>query len=205
MKKSKFLSFKRIYLFILILCLAYIGTKFTFGLYESNLDTDVTGNVSDIKLKINNVNIVNNTGDISEVVVTDITWTAVNHTRAGKISPGASGTFNLRLDPYGSQVAILYRFTFVDKTIDPDKILTFTDIRASNGNVIRTGVNEYSGIISLADIENSQTITLNIDFEYVDEEDMEPFTEDSGNLDDFFTINFEAIQYNGETLVPYSG
>ena len=205
MKKSKFLSFKNVYIIILLLCLAYIGTKFTFSLYESNLDTDVSGNISDIKLKINNVNIVNNTGDISEVVVTDITWTSTSHTRVGKISPGATGTFNLRLDPYGSQVAILYRFTFIDKTIDSDKILTFTDIRASNGNVIRTGVNEYSGIISLADINNSQTITLNIDFEYTDEEDMEPFTEDSENLDDFFTINFEALQYNGETLIPYTG
>ena len=205
MKKSKFLSFKNVYIIILLLCLAYIGTKFTFSLYESNLDTDVSGNISDIKLKINNVNIVNNTGDISEVVVTDITWTSTSHTRVGKISPGATGTFNLRLDPYGSQVAILYRFTFIDKTIDSNKILTFTDIRASNGNVIRTGVNEYSGIISLADINNSQTITLNIDFEYTDEEDMEPFTEDSENLDDFFTINFEALQYNGETLIPYTG
>ena len=205
MKKSKFLSFKNVYIIILLLCLAYIGTKFTFSLYESNLDTDVSGNISDIKLKINNVNIVNNTGDISEVVVTDITWTSTSHTRVGKISPGATGTFNLRLDPYGSQVAILYRFTFIDKTIDSNKILTFTDIRASNGNVIRTGVNEYSGIISLADINNSQTITLNIDIEYTDEEDMEPFTEDSENLDDFFTINFEALQYNGETLIPYTG
>ena len=205
MKKSKFLSFKNVYIIILLLCLAYIGTKFTFSLYESNLDTDVSGNISDIKLKINNVNIVNNTGDISEVVVTDITWTSTSHTRVGKISPGATGTFNLRLDPYGSQIAILYRFTFIDKTIDSNKILTFTDIRASNGNVIRTGVNEYSGIISLADINNSQTITLNIDFEYTDEEDMEPFTEDSENLDDFFTINFEALQYNGETLIPYTG
>jgi len=205
MKKSKFLSFKHIYLSILFLCLAYIGSKFTFSLYESYLDTDINGNVSDIKLKINNVNIVNNTGDISEVVITDITWTAVSHTRAGKISPGATGTFNLRLDPHGSQVAILYKFTFVDKTIDPDKILTFTDIRASNGTVVRTGVNEYSGIITLADINNSQTIALSIDFEYVDEEDMEPFTEDTGNLDDFFTINFDALQYNGETLVPYTG
>lgn len=205
MKKSKFLSFKNIYLFILLLCVAYIGSKFTFGLYESLLDTDVDGDVSDIKLKINNVNIVNNTSDISEVVVTDISWTGVAHTRPGKISPGATGTFNLKLDPYGSEVAILYEFTFVDKSIDPDKILTFTDIRASNGSVIKTAANKYSGIISLADIDRGQTITLNIDFEYVDEEDMEPFTKDSENLDDFFTINFEALQYNGETLVPYTG
>lgn len=205
MKKSKFLSFKHVYLFILLLCLAYIGSKFTFSLYESYANTDINGDISDIKLKINNVNIVNNTGDISDVVVTDITWTGVSHTRAGKISPGASGTFNLRLDPYGSQVAIIYKFTFVDKTIDPDKILTFTNITASNGTVIRTGINEYSGIISLNDINNGQTIALNIDFEYVDEEDMEPFTEDSENLDDFFTINFDAKQYNGEALVPYTG
>lgn len=205
MKKSKVFSFKHVYLFILFLCLAYIGTKFTFSIYESNLSTDVSGNISDIKLKINNVNIVNNTGDISEVVVNDIIWTSIGHTRVGKIAPGSTGTFNLNLDPEGSQVAILYKFTFVDKTIDPDKILTFTDINASNGNVIRTGINEYSGIISLSDINNGETIALDIDFEFTDEEDMPPFTEDDENLDDFFTIDFEALQYNGETLTPYTG
>lgn len=205
MKNCKFFSFKYIYLSILSLCLVYIGFKVTFSLYESNLGANVSGDVSDIKLKINNVDIVNNAGDISDVVVTDITWDAANHTRPGKIAPGSTGSFNLRLDPHGSQVAILYRFTFIDKTIDPNKILYFTNIHASNGNVIRTGVNEYSGIISLADINNNQTIALSIDFEFADEEDVEPFTEDNGDLDEFFTINFDALQYNGESLVPYTG
>ena len=190
-------------LLIIIGCFLYFGARSTYTSYESTIEGNVKNSVAGIHLTINGVDAVeNNNGTLDNRVILDNTTWVSTHTREEKISPGSSGTIALELDPSGSEVAILYEFRFVDKRIDNDKLLTFSDI-ISNDGIIRTSQDTYTGIITLSDIENNRTfhISANFYFDYL--VDIEGITEDNQVLDDLFEIHFHAIQYHGETIQQY--
>ena len=133
----------------------------------------------------------------------NVTWTNT-HTRSLKLSPGSQGEFSFNLTATGSEVAILYEIQFVDKIIDGDKILTFQNV-TSNRTLVRTSADTYSGIFSLEDIRNNASINVHVDFLFDASIDIEGYTEDTQIYEEFFEIYFHVMQYQGETLVPYTG
>lgn len=188
---------------VIVLGFLYFGARSTYTSFESLINGNARTTIAGIHLKINGVDAVeNNDGTLDNRVILDNTTWVSTHTRAEKISPGSTGTIDLELDPAGSEVAILYEFRFVDKRIDNDKLLTFSQITSSSG-IVRTSQDTYSGIITLQDIENhtKPLISANFYFDYL--EDIEGITEDNQILDDLFEIHFHATQYQGETLQPY--
>lgn len=188
--------------FITIVCFLYLGLKGTYSSFESLISGFVSSKTAEIHLSINGESIIDSNDVLDgNLLLENVTWTST-HTRSGKISPGSRGTIQLELDPTGSEVAILYEFQFVDKTVNTNKLLTFENI-TSDGGIVRTAIDTYSGIISLADIEDGNTVNVSFDFYFDPTVDMEAITEDTGNMADFFEIHFHALQYQGETLVPY--
>lgn len=199
---------KTISIFILVLlvgCFLYFRARATYTSYESNVEGKVSTNVGEIHIKINGVDVVaTNDGTLDNRVILDnITWEST-HTREGKISPGSTGTIDLEVDPSGSEVAILYEFRFVDQQIDEDKLLTFSNIVPAEG-MIRTSADTYTGVITLNDIAAGKKYHLSTDFLFDYLTDIEGITEDNQILDDLFEIHFHAIQYDGETITPYTG
>lgn len=199
---------KTISIFILVLlvgCFLYFKARATYTSYESNVEGRVSTNVGEIHIKINGVDVVaTNDGTLDNRVILDnITWEST-HTREGKISPGSTGTIDLEVDPSGSEVAILYEFRFVDQQIDEDKLLTFSNIVPAEG-MIRTSADTYTGIITLNDITAGKKYHLSTDFFFDYITDIEGITEDNQILDDLFEIHFHAVQYEGETITPYTG
>ena len=81
--------------------------------------------------------------------------------------------------------------------------LTFDSI-TSDHTFTRTAVDEYTGIITLSDLENEDTINITINFHFDATQDMDAIENDNQNLDDLFTIQFHALQYHGETITPYT-
>ena len=202
----KVLLNRKIILFVFVLVtivFLYFGAKGTYTSYESNVEAKTGNTVSQLKLSINGVDLGSDEIIDNRILIENVTWTS-SHTRAGKISPGSTGQFNFELDPTESDVAILYEFQLIDKTVDPDKLLTFNSV-TSNRSIVRTAVDTYSGIISLSDINNELTTNVTIGFVYTDTEDVEGYTGSNDDLEDFFEIHFRALQYKGETLVPYTG
>ena len=193
-----------IFLFLMIGCFYYLSSKSTYTSYETNTTGKVNTKTADIHLTINGFDVINSGGVLdNRIILENTTWEST-HTREKKISPGSSGTIDLELDPAGSEVAILYEFRFVDKMIDEDKLLNFGDI-VCDDTLVQTAVDTYSGIITLDDIEDEKVINLSVDFYFDYLNDIEGITEDNQVLDDLFEIHFHALQYNGETLTPYSG
>ena len=193
-----------ILILVLIGCFLYLGASFTYTAYETFIEGNAKSNVAGIKLKINDVDVVATNGSIDPTILLEsATWTST-HTAERKLSPGSTGTITMELDPTGSEVAIIYSFEFVDKTIDSTKLLTFDSI-TSDHTFTRTAVDEYTGLITLADLTNEDTINITINFHFDATADMEAIEEDTQVLDDLFTIQFHALQYQGETIVPYSG
>ena len=181
----------------------YFCARATYTAYESIVSGKARTNVSGIRLTINGEELGTDALLDNRIILDNITWTNT-HTREGKMSPGSTGTFTFELDPTGSEVAILYEIQFVDKVMDDDKILTFNNI-TSDQNLVRTGVDTYSGIISLSDAEDSVKTHITVNFSFDGSDDIEGFDQDNQVYEDFFEINFHALQYKGETLVPYMG
>ena len=170
---------------VLILCILYLGAKVTYTTYESFINTQISTETAGILLKLNGVDLAESDTVLDNNLILDnITWTNT-HTREGKLSPGSSGTINLELDPAGSEVAMLY--------IDCDQTLT------------QTGPDTYTGILTLNDVLNGTKVHLDVDFYFDYLTDIEGIEEDNQVLDDFFEIHFHAIQYQGESITPYSG
>ena len=196
-----------IFLFIVLCsgCFLYLGARGTYTSLESEIEGNASASVAGIHLKINGVDVVeNNNGTLDNRIILDNTTWVSTHTREEKISPGSSGTIDLELDPSGSEVAILYEFRFVDKKIDDDKLLTFADI-TSDDTFTRTGVDTYTGVFTLNDIEQNKKVRISADFFFDYLTDIEGITEDNQVLDDLFEIHFHAIQYRGEAITEYTG
>lgn len=185
---------------IVIICFLYLGGKTTYTSFESFINGLMQVKTANIALTINGTDVVEGILD-NEILLQNLTWTST-YTRSGKISPGSRGTVNLELNPTGSEVAILYEFQFIDKSIDTTKLLNIDNITC-DGQLVRTAADTYSGIITLADITNHSTIHLSFDFYFDATVDIEGIREDNHNYEDLFEVNFHAVQYRGETLVPY--
>ncbi|MBQ6404517.1 MAG: hypothetical protein IJJ63_00555 [Bacilli bacterium] len=200
---------KRYIIIVLILivgCFLYLSSKNTYTAFESEIDANASTKTAGIHLSINGVDVVeNNDSTLNNQIILDNTTWVSTHTREAKLSPGSTGTISLELDPAGSEVAVLYEFRFVDKVIDEDKLLNFSNITSDDDTFIRTGVDTYSGIISLTDIANGKKIHISVGFYFDYLTDIEGITEDNQAYDDLFEIHFHGLQYQGETLTPYSG
>lgn len=192
-----------IFSFTVIICFAflYYNSISSYSSYESSIDGSVDSKVSGIKLNINGQDVILNSEN--GVLLDNIILNSSAHTRPGTISPGADGNISFTLDPSGSGVAILYDFTIIDKQSDKNKLLTCTGFKSSNGNLIRTGENTYTGLITLDDINKNKVIDLSLGFIF-DDEEVEGITSDDAPLENFISISFHAVQYNGEEIVPYS-
>ena len=188
---------------VIILCFLYLGAKVTYTTYESFIEGRSTAKTAGIHLKINGTDVASSDSLDNSIILDNITWTST-HTRPGKISPGSSGTIDLELDPTGSEVAVLYEFQFIDKLMDNDKLITFSNITCDH-TLVQTAADTYSGILTLSDVNNGVKVNVSVDFTFDYLTDIEGITEDNQVLDDLFEIHFHALQYQGETLVPYSG
>ena len=123
----------------------------------------------------------------------------------GKIAPGTKGYFDIVINPTDTETSILYSITFdfsqVVGSITIDKIEELT-----SGNLIRTGENTYSKIITLEEIENKVINTIRV---YIKWNNIEENNEEDSKIgtikDNFISIpvSVSVIQYLGEPVEEY--
>ena len=191
---------KKIGIFLLVVfcfVVLYFCSVHTYMSYESSIDGALSADIAGIHIAIDGKDILSK--DLKDGVILDnINWN-VSHTRDGKVAPGAVGNVTFTLDPNGSDVAFTYTFTINDKQSGLEKLLKFNNFSSDNGNLTKTGENEYTGLVTLDDINNGKVINITMGFEFSNE-DIEGEDFDDSNLDDYFSIDFKAIQYNGEKI-----
>ncbi|MBQ6539089.1 MAG: hypothetical protein IJL76_02295 [Bacilli bacterium] len=186
---------------IILICSIFLVTKLTYSSYESNTKGDVTGNIAGWNIKVNDVVVSNEVDKI--VDIDDVVWNA-SHTRTGKLSPGATGTFNIKLDFSGTDVAVRFDLEIIDKNVDSNKILTLTNIDTTDVTLVRTGVSKYTAVVDVDDIDTT-LVNIALDLSWVNNDNV---TDDpSGNFDNsqFLEVEFKATQYGGETITAYTG
>lgn len=195
---------------ILMISLLILGLLLFYGfinksaaVFVSGGNSSVSANVANWDIAINENSIINENNTIT---LNDIVWEENSTVSAGYVAPGSKGIATLNINANNSDVAVLYTISYVDKSVEIDNVFTVTNVNGSG--LIQTGINEYTGVITLEEIENETVETLSLQIEWIDNELYDEYDTSIGlneAVKDFITINLHAIQYTGEEIVAYVG
>lgn len=198
MKKNKYLWF----VVIALLAITILLISKTYALLENNANGDMDVDVGSWQIKLNGVDI--SEGITQSFQINNINLVANNNVESGYIAPGRSGYFDITIDPSGTEVAVRYDL-FIDlaSTEYPENIqISITDL--TNNNAVLTATNTYTGVISLASINNNETITLRVNINWVNNSLYDATDTEIGEIvNNHITIPVEVSiqQYLGETIV----
>ncbi|MBQ6497182.1 MAG: hypothetical protein IJI58_00505 [Bacilli bacterium] len=184
---------------LLIFCFIYLVVRGVQAAYESTISGKAENDIANWSIKVNNQEISSDT-----VQNIDLTYTVndLTNIRSGKVAPGVNLSYPIQIDASGSEVAVKITFTITDKTIDPDKYLTLTSVTSNSLTIVKVDEDKYSAVIPKASLSGVKTVTLNMS--WIDTGDLIEY-DDTVTDDNFMEVNFNAIQYTGEVLTPYSG
>ena len=162
---KRFLSF---YSFLALFLFSYN----TLARYMTVSTNTITTDVAKWTIQINNIEIINNTQEISNVI--NLVPSSETKTTENKLAPGQSGYFDIIINPTGTEVAVEYTIT-INATNIPTGI-TFKEYELNNSGTMQTVVdNTITGQINLNDNLESMTATesqnLRIYWEWTETED----------------------------------
>lgn len=190
-----------IIIIIVVVCFIYLYSKGTYTIYESQVGGDINPNIAKWNIMVNDTIIT--TKEITAVDISNINW-ITDHVAPNKAAPGSRGILDINVDPLDTDVSIRYDIEIIDKTVDSEKILTVNSVTDTLNKLVRTDVNTYTGIITLDDINSGNINNIKLDIEWVDNGEEIDFDVENAIKRDYLIINFKAVQYNGEKIVPYT-
>lgn len=199
MKNRKIINL--LLIFVAIICFVYLYSKGTYTIFESKVDSYINPDIADWSIKVNGV--VVTSVDSVIVDISDVAWNSTN-VADNKLAPGSTGVLDINIDPTDTEVAIKFDLEIIDKNTDPLKILTVSSITDSSNQLIRTGVNTYTGIITLDDINNSNIRNIKLNIGWIDDGTDIDFDTITDNNEDYLEVNFTATQYRGEEIISYT-
>lgn len=197
--------FKILTLIMLIITLLKIGD--TYAKYFSKATTStLSQEVGKWVIKINEMDIYSETGETVEFEVNNLdNFSNVNAT-PDKISPASTGYVDIEIDPTGTDVAVRYDVEIDLTGVSNLAIEARLEMAFGENTLVRTAENTYTGIISLADVQEGSTTILRC---YVVWENDETQNEQDSEVGAVFgqEINLSAkvtaTQYLGETITEY--
>lgn len=189
---------KRIFIVLIIIsCFSLcIFTNKTYTSYESAVDNEVAVDVADWKIEIDGQDIAKTTRDIS---LNNIEWENT-HASSTTAAPGSKGIIKIKIDPTSTQVAIKYNITYIDHNLDPECILTVTNIYLEEEELEKISDNTYSGLITMDQIKEGTIKTLVIHVEWINDENNNESDTQIGLKEkdpNYLKLEFDASQYTG--------
>ena len=176
--------------FSFLLVYMFLEIKNTYSLFETNGTVDVSSDLANWYIMVNNNNINDQAHVIDE-----------------KAAPGSSGKFNLVIDGADTQVSFVYEITIDLSSLNNDEIQIDYVKELNNYNLVRTGENTYSSVITLEEIKNNVTHNIELGLIWNNNEknnkvDYELGSQGNEGINIPIIISF--FQYTGvEELVPY--
>lgn len=184
-----------------------VGILYSFSLLESKTTKVVQSDLGKWVIKVNNVDVTANAVDFQ---INSINYDTNANVKSGKLAPGLGGYFDIAIDPTNTEVSVRYDITF-DYTLlqETGTSLAISSISELSGkNLIQTGENTYTGVITLSEISNNKidTIRANINWPNIEQNNEQDYelgkTEDSTLS---IPVNVLLTQYTGEQIVEYEG
>lgn len=200
---------KRVCYFLAIVLLIVIIVKifYTFALLESNTTRVVENGLGSWTILVNDTDV---TGSEVEFEIDNIVYEQDNTVVSGRLAPGLGGHFDISIDPTDTEVSVRYDITFDYTELEAlgTTISVASVSELSGKNVIRTGENTYTGVISLSEIEDDQVDTIRTTISWVNDETKNTQDTDLGMQDNptiVIPIQVRLIQYTGELIEEYVG
>ena len=193
MENNKKKNKKKLVLLVILIGAFYLLFNVSYSSYESEADARVNADTSKWHIEINGNDVSDSPTQI--ITVDDVEWDST-HTRSGKIGPGSTGTAEFTLDCTGTEVSLDYEFYFKDSTVDPDLILTVTNV-TSTTSLTNNGNNHYTGRLNLTDINNGVKPVITVSLEWVNDDSVNDLDKDIGADSSYLLVDFNATQYKG--------
>jgi len=176
----------------------------TYSLFESNHVTTSNVDIAKWQIKVNDDEI---DGASSTFTVDVINWQGTDYVLDGKVAPGMNGYFDIVIDPNYSQVSIKYDVSFDFEVLSENQFVINNITEINGRELVRTGENTYSGVISLDEILNGETSTVRVDLSWVNSDENNEsdsvLGSSHGNI-----LNIPVIvtlwQYEDEAIIEYS-
>ena len=148
-------------------------------------------------------------GSSSDFTVDTMNWSSSTNVKEGKVAPGMTGYFDITIDPNQTDTSIRYDVTFDFSNLDENQFTIDRIIEVDNKGIVRTGVNTYSNIITLNEINNHETNTIRVYLTWINDEDNNEKDSELGKVANNVVnipVTVSASQhFSGETLTPYTG
>jgi len=193
-------------LVVILFSIAFIVFSDTLALFETDSSGIVNNDVGSWIIKVNNQSITQTVNEAIEI--NSFQYSSDSHVETGYIAPGGTAYFDLVVDATDCDVAVLYDVDLNLDAVDYDANISIELEDLNGSSVVRTGKYVYSGIISLASINNNETRTLRVTINWDNDETKNESDTKLGEVEDSkltIPIKFHARQYLGESLVEYTG
>ena len=133
---------------IFILTVIMYEFNASYGLFESNNNMIVNSEIGKWNVYVGGSEATSGTFNVDSINIIDS-----SNVKEGKLAPSTMGYFDVVIDPRNTSVSVRYDITFDFSSITGNFSVTAIE-EVNSGNLIRTGENTYTKVISLADIKN---------------------------------------------------
>lgn len=207
MNLSKFKNKKLVLLILLILIMLIViyGIINIYAIFYSELNGNIELEKGIWNIEVNNTDITNET--LKEFTIDTIDMETNEHVKNGKLAPGMKGSFKIGINPKNTNVSVKYEISLNEKQMANSsiKINSIKEIEQNN-ELIKTGENSYTGIISLDDINKNVKNNIKVEIEWVDDRENDKLDEKIGTVYNSkiqIPITVHVSQYFGETIDEY--
>lgn len=205
MKKNKNIIIFLVLLSMCVIAILVYKIISIYAVFHSNVGAKVEFRNGAWNIDVNGKKIT--TGVQTDFTIDQITVAEDQHTMPGKISPGLSGNFKIVINPKDTNVSIRYDITLNQDELKSSNVKISSVEEKNNGaKLIKTAENEYTGIITLQDIQKNVIHEIEMNVEWLDDEQNNESDTLLGTNKDKrqfeIPVTFHATQYLGEEIIP---
>ena len=173
----------------------------SYGLFESNNNMIVNSEIGKWNVYVGGSEATSGTFNVDSINIIDS-----SNVKEGKLAPSTMGYFDVVIDPRNTSVSVRYDITFDFSSIIGNFSVTALE-EVNSGNLIRTGENTDTKVISLADIKNGTTNTVRVHVKWNNIEENNDVDSVIGSTkNNYINIPVTVIvsQYLGEVIEEYT-
>lgn len=205
MKKNKNIIIFLVLLSMCVIAILVYKIISIYAVFHSNVGAKAEFRNGTWNIDVNGKKIT--TGVQTDFTIDQITVAEDQHTMPGKISPGLSGNFKIVINPKDTNVSIRYDITLNQDELKSSNVKISSVEEKNNGaKLIKTAENEYTGIITLQNIQKNVIHEIEMNVEWLDDEQNNESDTLLGTNKDKrqfeIPVTFHATQYLGEEIIP---
>lgn len=198
---------KNVFYIILALLTGYMAVSVvqnSYALFETEGVALVEQDLAKWVITVNDIGV---TGSTKQFEVTNFKYTTDEYINENKLAPGGSCYFDIVIDAKDTNVSVKYTIDLDFSIIENYEFIESEVIDLTDGDVIRTDKDQYTGVLDLEEIKEGQTKTLRVKLTWNNNEENNENDSVLGldeNANITIPVNVNLTQYTSEEIVPYN-